>query len=477
MNLYGITGINDIVYDSRKAKPGVLFVCLRGAITDGHKYAMDVYEKGCRIFLCEEELLLPSDSIQIIKKDTRLELAKISAEFYGYPADKLKLIGITGTKGKTSVVSLIYNALNRAGEKTGCINTIGITIDGVRTPTINSTPESYELHKSFAAMVEYGCEYAVMEVSSQAYKKHRVHGLEFDIGIFMNLSNDDHIGGIEHADFDEYKLCKSKLFNHSKVSVINIDDEYAGDMIKSSSNGNIVTYGINNEADYIASDISLWRDKNMFGIRYLLNKDHVINVKTPGLFTVYNSLAAISVIDILDIDIKYAIDTLRFDSVPGRFEIVDALPYATFIIDYAHNELSLRNVLETIRKYEPKRLICLFGSVGGRTELRRGGLGRIAGELADFCIITSDNPNYEKPLDIMYDIERGLKTNKNPCPYVMIPDRAEAIEYAVKNAMDGDIILLAGKGHEDYQLIDGENVPFSERDLILKSAELILSYR
>ena len=472
MNLYGISGINDIVYDSRKATAGVLFVCLRGAVTDGHKYAASAYEKGCRIFLCEEELSLPGDSIQIIKPDTRLELAKISAEFFDYPAKKVKLIGVTGTKGKTSVALFIYDSLIRAGKKAGLIVTNGITIGDEHILTNNSTPESYELHKTFDKMVKYGCEYIVVEVSSQAYKTNRVYGLEFDVGVYTNLS-EDHIGGAEHADFDEYKMCKSQLFKHSLVSVINIDDSYSGEMI-ANSNGNVVTFGIKNPADYTATNIELWRDPNSFGIRYILNNTTDIILNLPGVFNVSNSLAAISVCDILSIDVKYVLNTLRNESLSGRFEIVDALPYATFVIDYAHNEASMRNILETIRAYNPKRLVCLFGSVGGRTELRRSVLGKIAGELADYCIISSDNPDFEDPLNIMKGIEIGLNTNENPCPYVMIADRAEAIKYAVENAKDGDIILLAGKGHENYQLINGVKVPFVERDLILKAAQVIV---
>ena len=475
MNLYGISKITDIVYDSRKAAPDTLFVCMRGAVTDGHKYAKAAYEKGCRIFLCEEELALPGDSIQIIKKETRLELAKISAEFFDYPAEKLKIIGVTGTKGKTSVELYIYNSLIRAGKKAGLISTNGIFFDDEHILTANSTPESYELHKMFDTMIKRGCEYVVVEVSSQAYKTNRVYGLEFDIGIYTNLS-EDHIGSGEHADFEEYKSCKAQLFKNSKVSIINIDDYYAEEMI-SHSNGNVVTYAVNNKADYTASEIELWRDSNSFGTGYILNNSVDVIINSPGIFNIYNSLAAISTCDILSIDIKYVLNTLQNESLSGRFEVVDALPYATFIIDYAHNELSMRNVLETIRAYNPKRLVCLFGSVGGRTQLRRGGLGRIAGELADFCVITSDNPDYEKPLNIMYDIERGLKTNENPCPYVMIADRAEAIKYVVEQAQDGDIVLLTGKGHEDYQLIEGVKVPFSERNLIVQVARAILSHR
>ena len=475
MNLYGISGINDIVYDSRKATSGTLFVCLRGAVTDGHNYAKSAYDKGCRIFLCEEELSLPGDSIQIIKNDTRLELAKISAEFFDYPAQKIKLIGVTGTKGKTSAALFIYDSLIKAGKRAGLIGTNGIVFGDEHMLTSNSTPESYELHKTFDNMQKCGCEYIVLEVSSQAYKTNRVYGLEFDIGVFTNLS-EDHIGGAEHADFDEYKSCKAQLFKHSKVSVINIDDSYAGEMI-ANSNGNVVTYGIKNQADYTAADIKLWRDPNSFGISYILNNliDVVINL--PGIFNIYNSLATISVCGILSIDVKYVLNTLRNESLTGRFELVDALPYATFVIDYAHNEASMRNILETIRAYEPKRLVCLFGSVGGRTELRRSKLGKIAGKLADYCIITSDNPDFENPQNIMTDIEQGLKTNVTQCPYVMISDRAEAIKYAVDNAQDGDIILLAGKGHEDYQLIDGKKVPFNERELIIQAAQAILSYR
>lgn len=473
MLLYGNIEVDDIIYDSRKAKTGTIFVCMRGAVTDGHKYAAEAYDKGCRVFLCEEQLALPPDSgvIQIINSDTRLELAKISAQFFGYPAKKLKIIGVTGTKGKTSVAAYIFNILNRSGIKAGFIGTTGIIIGEKRISTVNSTPESYELHKTFADMVNNDIEYAVMEVSSQAYKLNRVYGLEFEIGIYTNLSP-DHISAGEHENFEEYKYYKTQLFKNSKRVIFNADDKYGREMA-SNAKYLIKSYAVNNQADFMGSDIALWRNDNILGVQYKYNGEEVY-VKTPGIFSVYNSLAAISACETLGIGINNILRALKNISVKGRFEIVQALPRVVFIIDYAHNELSMRAALETIREYRPKRLICLFGSVGGKAKSRRFGLGQAAGELSDFCIITSDNPDYEDPLDIISEIELGVKSNIKNCAYIVIADREKAVEYAVLNAAEGDVILFAGKGHEDYQIIKGEYVPFSETEIIKRTCESIL---
>jgi UDP-N-acetylmuramoyl-L-alanyl-D-glutamate--2,6-diaminopimelate ligase len=475
MIVYGTDGraalINDITYDSRKADSGLLFACLRGAVVDGHKYARDAYQKGCRAFLCEETLDLPPDAVQIVCTDTRTALAEYSAQLFGYPAKKLKLIGITGTKGKTSTAYFIRHILNSVGT-TGMIGTNGIFYGDVHIGTVNSTPESYILHSTFADMLAAGVKSVVMEVSSQAVKTRRVHGIEFDSGVFTNLSP-DHIGVGEHLDFDEYKQCKSELFSHADYSVINADDENAAFMAARAKAGSVCYYSVKDAgADYTAANMELWRSASYLGVSYDLRVRGVnrgrISMRIPGGFTVYNSLAAIAVCHNMGVDFDTIREALAVCTVDGRFEIVAAedKPSATFIIDYAHNELSLKSALETIRAYSPARIVCLFGAVGGRTQMRREGLGRIAGKLADFCILTADNPDNENPLDVIADIERGLNLNPNPPPYTIIPDRSVAVRYAVENARDGDIILLAGKGDEDFQLINGVRVPFSERDLI-----------
>lgn len=454
-----------IVYDSRKAVPGAAFFCLRGALADGHKYAASAYGKGVRYFFCEEKLDLPDDAKQIIVEDTRRELAERSREFFGYPDKKLKIIGITGTKGKTTISNIIHQVFNAAGIKTAVIGTNGMIINGEYRPTENTTPESCELFSAFADMVKLGVTHCVMEVSSQAYKLGRVHGITFDTAVFTNLSP-DHLGPNEHADFDEYMLCKARLFENSLSSIINEDDNFSDVMI-SHSKGEITKFSLSDtKAEFYADDIRTWKSESSLGVDFILHHGSVnsrIKISTPGEYSVYNALAVIAVA------VKYVVSLENIEReipkahVKGRFEIVDALPWCTFIIDYAHNEISLRNVLLTIKSYEPHRLICLFGSVGDRTQIRREELGRIAAKYCDFCILTSDNPGFEKPMNIINGIEHGID---GKVPYVCIPDRREAVIYAVRNAQRGDVILFAGKGHEDYQLINGKKEHFSEREII-----------
>jgi len=329
--------VSDIVYDSRKVSYGCLFVCLRGAVSDGHKYAKSAYDRGCRCFAVEEKLDLPDDAQQYVFDNTRRALAEISAEFYGYPAKRLKLIGITGTKGKTSVATYIYSILNHAGHKTGFIGTTGVSYgpDGRTEKTVNSTPESRELHRIFAGMLDDGCEYAVMEVSSQAYKTWRVYGIEFNYAVFTNLSP-DHISDVEHPTYEDYRECKSKLFEHAACSVINLDDD-ASSFMADHAVGRIVTYSAMRDADYRCTDISPWRDDASLGIQFSLNGD-IIKVMTPGLFSALNAGAAAAVASDIGIAICDITDALSAAVVRGRFEIVHALPFATCIIDYAHNE-------------------------------------------------------------------------------------------------------------------------------------------
>ena len=467
------TEISEIIYDSRKCKEGVLFVCLNGAKADGHLFANDAYEKGVRVFLCERKLELPSDSVQCIVASTRIALARVSAAFFSHPERKLKIIGITGTKGKTTVASLIHCALSNSGKKAILIGTAGVVdVFGNRTASKNTTPESHELSKLFAKAVEDGAEYAVMEVSSQAYLTYRVESIHFNIGVFTNLSQ-DHIGMGEHPDFENYKYCKSRLFANADISVLNSDDE-AYNYMRLSSKGTVYTYGMMN-ADYTADNIDLWKNETEIGTSFELmhrNESYIVKIKMPGEFSVYNALAAAAVCDIIGLEKSDIASGVEKALVPGRFECVKALPYCTMIIDYAHNELSLRTALRTLKAFKPKRLVCLFGSVGERSQIRREGLGKAGGEYADFCILTSDNPDKENPSDIIADIELGVK--QTACEYVKIPDRKEAIEYAVNNARAGDIIIFAGKGHEDYQLINGVREHFSERDIINKASLALL---
>lgn len=460
---YDLYGIKDIVYDSRKAAPDTAFVCVVGAASDGHDYAGMAYEKGSRLFFAQRELDLPDDAKVVICEDTRIALAEVSRRFFDYPDKKLKIIGITGTKGKTTTSNLVAQILNKCGKNTAVIGTNGIFINGEHTPTVNTTPESNELYRTFDKMVKSGCEYCVMEVSSQAVKLNRIHGISFEIGVFTNLSP-DHISDIEHATYEEYRECKSKLFASCANSVINIDDSDAPYMLETAA-GRVYTVSLE-KGDFTAKNIRPFATSSMLGMSFECRHEDVsaeLKMTTPGIYSVYNGMTAYAVCRILGIAPIMISRYLPECRVSGRFEIVDALPYATFIIDYAHNGVSLESVLETLRSYSPKRLTVLFGSVGERTQLRRKELAQAALKYADLAIVTSDNPGCEDPDAIIDEICSHL----GDLPYVRFADRSEAIEYAVKNALEGDVILLAGKGHEDYQLIGKEKVPFCERELLL----------
>ena len=472
--------ISDIIYDSRKAAPGKIFVCLIGAVSDGHSYAGGAYSNGCRAFLVQRKLDLPSDAIQVIVSDTRAALALASAAFFGYPARSLLIIGVTGTKGKTTVTAMTAALLNAGGINTATIGTTGIVINGVRTPTVNTTPESYELHRAFRKMVESGVSCVVMEVSSQAVYMRRIVGIHFHIGVFTNLSP-DHIGGVEHPTFEHYMACKAELFRQCRYGIFNADDPHYTDMVKTSRSINS-TFGMDGPRDVSARDIKPWRAGNLLGVRFICKTiagEHEYSLRMPGEFNVYNALAAIAVAGRMKINPEVIGPALAKATVKGRFEIVEgpkgALDDVVCIIDYAHNAVSMRAALETIRKYKPKRLVVLFGSVGGRTQLRRGELGEVAANFADFVIITSDNPNFEPPEDIIRDIEKSVAATS--CPYVAFVDRREAVEYAIEHALPGDCILFAGKGHETYQLIEGEYRHYDDHEEIMAALERNLARR
>ncbi len=454
--------ITDIVYDSSKAVSGSAFVCLAGAKADGHDYAMSAYENGCRCFVCERDIKLPDDAEKILVSDTRKALAIMSAAYFKHPLRKMKIIGVTGTKGKTTVTSFIYNILNNSGIKTGMIGTNGVDFDENHYKTANTTPESYELHRLFSMMLDFDVKCAVIEVSSQAYKLDRVYGINFDIGIFTNLY-EDHIGPGEHADIDEYIDCKAKLFENSNISIINVDD-VIGQRMLDASRGDTITYSIDHVSDNRATEITAYRDANKLCTKFSCQSEDY-SIVMPGKFNVYNALAAICACKCLGVDYGRISEHISNVSIKGRFELVDALLDVSFIIDYAHNGASLTNLLQTVKSYSPRRLVCLFGSVGERTQIRRRELAKAASEFSDFCILTSDNPGREEPNEIISEIASYMTISN----YVCIADREEAIHYAVENSIPGDVIVLAGKGHEDYQLIGRDKIPFSEKEIILEA--------
>ena len=465
--------ITAITYDSRKAGPGSLFVCLVGAWMDGHTFARSAYDQGCRAFLAEHPLDLPEDAAQIITRDTRAALAVIGADFYGNPADQLHIIGITGTKGKTTTALLTAAILTEAGLPCAYIGSNGVNIAGTHEATANTTPESLELHRLFRKMLDADVHHVVLEVSSQALRHHRVDGIPFEVVAFTNLS-EDHIGPGEHPDFEDYKAAKRRLFAeyHAREMVYNADDE-ASDYMRAGFGGKQVSFGIDQDADYRAVDLAQYRSETALGIDFTCRhggEETPVRVMSPGAFSASDALCAIALCGAFGVMPSQAARTLAHTPVEGRFEVVEGLPGRTFIVDYSHNGLALTSALKTLRAYHPRRLICVFGSVGGRTQVRRRELAEAASAWADYSILTSDNPDFEDPLQILREIDSHMAPDSL---YTLIPDRAEAIRKAVAMAEEGDIVLFAGKGHENYQLIRGRKVPFVERELIREACRAL----
>ncbi len=462
--------VSDICRSSNDAKEGCAFVCIRGAVSDGHDYARKAYDAGCRIFVAEE---LPhgvgDDAFVVISADTRVSLAELSACFFGYPARQLTMIGVTGTKGKTTTSLLIYNILRENGIAAAYIGSNGINYADKSLYTLNTTPESYELHKYMRDMVDAGVSTLVMEVSSQALKMARVHGIKYKVAVFTNLSP-DHIGEFEHPDFEDYKKCKSSLFTSygAEYIVYNADDEYALSVV-GGTRARRAGISVGKEADLSAESITYFRSAGNIGVSFectMEGKVFPVALSFPGEFSVYNAMTAIAVCRELGLGAGVITKTMRHIRIKGRFETHELPSGATVVIDYAHNGVSLKAALSALRIYNPTRLICLFGSVGGRTKMRRAELGLVASRDADFCILTSDNPGDEPPSAIISEIATYFTAGT--CPYIAIPDRRAAIEYALKNSKEGDIILLAGKGHESYQLICGVREEFSEAAIVEK---------
>ncbi|MBO4216525.1 MAG: UDP-N-acetylmuramoyl-L-alanyl-D-glutamate--2,6-diaminopimelate ligase, partial [Clostridia bacterium] len=421
--------VSSLAYNSKKAAGGSVFFCIVGTVTDGHKYAPDAYKNGCRIFVCERELALPRDAVTITVADSRKALAQMSAAFFGHPEEKLTLIGVTGTKGKTDVASLIGKALCDSGKQAMVISTVGVSFDGEITPTANSTPESYEIYSSLSRAVDGGAGYAVVEASSQGLYLSRLYGLRFKVAVFTNLSK-DHIGGIEHPDFEHYKASKKKLFRMCDNAVLNRDDRHYGEFFAACA-CNTVTYGIKNEADYSASEISQSIINGRFMTEFRLDHpDGSVGCKLslPGVINVYNALAAAAACAVCGVGINSFARSCSDVSVRGRFEIVDTeLKDRLFVIDYAHNGVSLENALKTLRPFVKGRLIAVFGSVGGRTVERRKELAAAAKKYADLSVVTSDNPDFEPPDVIIEDIAAHM----GGAVYIKETDRAAAVKKAV----------------------------------------------
>ena len=463
--------VTDIIYDSRKVVPGSMFICIPGAIVDGHTFAAQAAAAGAGVIVAEKEIELPEDAqVTVIKvQDTHYAMAFISAAFFGYPAEEMKIIGITGTKGKTTTTYLVKSILEHAGRKVGLIGTIEIIIGETHIHADHTTPESYLIQKYFRQMADAGCDTVVMEVSSQGLMLHRTQGFIFDFGIFTNLEP-DHIGKGEHKDFDDYLHCKGLLFKQCKVGIVNHDDAHWEAVIEGHTCA-LETYGIDTEADLRAGKISFLREAGMLGMAFDVSglMNFSAQIATPGKFSVYNALTAIAICRHFEVEEDDIKEALLAAKVKGRIEPVKVSDEFTLMIDYAHNAMALKSLLTTLREYEPHRLVCLFGCGGNRAKSRRYEMGEVSGQLADLTIITSDNPRTEQPQAIIDDIKIGI--GKTDGKYVEICDRKEAIAYAISHGEPGDIIVLAGKGHEDYQEINGVKYPMDERVLIQEILE------
>lgn len=536
--------VTQVAYDSRKVEPGALFVCIRGSRQDGHAFIREAVERGAIVILiekgamnveqidricdtlrqdaqCDTEVdgsseqdfnrhtLQEVDALQKVsslQKDdiwkgdnglqevdkrqklcvletlnTRAALASISRQWFDNPQETLKIIGVTGTKGKTSTAWMIWKMFTVADQKCGLIGTIEVCYDTWQKKIRNTTPESYELYEILRKMVDHGCQYVVMEVSSQALKLHRVDGIVFDAAVFTNL-REDHIGAGEHADFAEYMACKHQLFCQCRMGIFNQDDPYWQEMWRGSSCEKVLTYGFSRQADYWADRVQLLRGSDRLGVQYHLNRHQTgknqgemevaaennwnVVVNAPGKFSVYNSLAAIAVAEQYQTGEKAIEKALHTLQVPGRIEMLPVSPRFIVIVDYAHNAMALDALLRTLRDYHPGRIICIFGCGGNRSAERRFQMGEVAGRLADLVVVTTDNPREEDPEKIADEICLGLSEAKGT--YGRIPDREQAVAYGISHAKPGDIVVIAGKGHETYQEINGKKYPMDDRELAMK---------
>lgn len=458
--------ISSVEYDSRKVTPGSLFVAIKGYETDGHLYIQQAIKAGAKAIVLEDEQdYKQDDEIAIIKVDnSRKSLGFISSNFFGNPGDKLKIIGVTGTNGKTSITYFLKSILKEAGYKVGIIGTIENQIEDIVYESAVTTPESRDIQELLAKMVEVGCEYCVMEASSHALYLDRVAAIPFKTAIFTNLTQ-DHLDF--HKDFTEYLNAKKILFTYigeDGFSILNADDKTFHE-ISNMAGGKIISYSISEDSDYKASDIKM----DINGTSFTLVKDgnsNKMNLKMIGEFSIYNSLAAIAAAYEMGIDFSIIIEGLRKVSVNGRFQLIESKRDFAVVVDYAHTPDGLFNVLSTARKITSGKVICVFGCGGDRDVMKRPIMGKVAGEISDYLVITSDNPRTEDPTSIIDMIEIGVKETSTK--YIKITNRKEAIKYSIDMARAGDIVIIAGKGHEDYQIVGKTKYPFSDYEIAKK---------
>jgi UDP-N-acetylmuramoyl-L-alanyl-D-glutamate--2,6-diaminopimelate ligase len=453
--------IDGIAYDSRKVKKRYVFICIGGMAADGHEYAVQALDNGAAAFIAQKELALP-DGIPVVRtSDTRTALAHVSDKFYGHLSSRFRLTGITGTKGKTTTAFMVKSILEASVRKAGLIGTLGTRIGDRIMYTERTTPESLDLQELFIQMVEEGVDDVVMEVSSQGLALKRVSFCEFDTGVFTNLSR-DHISPSEHASMDEYLEAKCMLFKTCKKGLVNADSEYA-EHVAGEAKCRVLTYGIDNDADIRAVNIRKLPQSVEFDIVSPWYGGR-LKVNIPGKFSVYNALAAAGVSGLGGIPRDAVKAGLERVQVPGRAELVHTGRDFSVIIDYAHTPDSLENILNTVKDYAAGRVVCVFGCGGDRDRAKRPMMGAISGRIADYTVITSDNPRTEDPESIIRDIEEGMKTTGGI--YTSVCDRREAIKHAVTGAKPGDVVILAGKGHETYQVFADKTIHFDEREVV-----------
>ena len=459
-NKYTDAEIAEVTQDSRQVKEGSLFVCIKGASFDGHSVAQKMLESGAAAVVCEYDLGLDK---QVIVENTRAAFSPICANFFGRPAYSLKLIGLTGTNGKTTTTFLIKQILENVGKKVGLIGTVQNMVGDEVYPAHYTTPDPHELQSLFRKMVDAGCEYCVMEVSSQALAQGRVNGVHFLVGAFTNLTQ-DHLD--YHKTWENYFNSKRMLFESCDIAVTNVDDKYGLEIVEG-LDCKVVTYAVNNnKSDYTAKNVAFSAD----GVKYELVCDEIgrVTCPIPGRFSVYNSLCAASVALELGFNFRDVVIAIsKCIGVKGRIEVVPTDTDYTVIIDYAHSPDGLRNIISSLKEIAQGRVVTLFGCGGDRDKTKRPKMGKIASELSDFCVVTSDNPRSENPSAIIEDILEGMKDTKTP--YKVVENRGDAIRWALENAKKDDIILLAGKGHETYQILPTGTIHFDEREVVAEA--------
>ena len=458
----GKVKVSGLTFNSKEVAAGNIFICVSGFKTDGHKFAADAVEAGAVAVVAEKEL--PDLEVPVVMvKDTRLATAQLAAAFYDYPFKRFKLIGVTGTNGKTTSTYLIKSILESQGKTVGLIGTNQNIIGNEVIPAKHTTPDSIELMQLFKKMADFGADYVVMEVSSHSLALERVAACEFDIAAFTNITQ-DHLDF--HKTMESYTEAKAKLFKMCRAAVVNTDDEHSEAILNATSAEKVLTFGIKNKCDIKADNISLHAEGASFDVFYD-DCGYKCKIGIPGEFSVYNALTALGCCIAAGVEPRKAIDALKYaEGVKGRVEVVKTDTDYTVIIDYAHTPDGLLNVITTIRGFAKGRIITVFGCGGDRDRTKRPKMGKIAGELSDFCVVTSDNPRSEEPIDIINDILVGMR--ETDCEYVVIEKRFEAIEYALDHAEKDDIILLAGKGHETYQILKDRTIDFDEREIVTK---------